>query len=283
MNIIKGRTSPAIRACIYGVHGIGKSTFACAHPRALALDYERGLEEIGVDRVRAPDNWKASLELIREACSGPGDHQAVVIDTADKLEVQAAALVCQEGKKKTLADFDWGQGHAALEVKWRELLFILEGASDKGRAVILVAHVQSKEVKDPTLGSYAKFIPAMNAKPWAATAQWADAVLFANYEAGMYEGRAVMTGERFLYTQAGTGYDAKNRWGLPKALPLRWEDFSSAVASYRRPAEAVVKSILSLAKTDEDRKKAQEFIEKASGDVPRLVAVESALLKKVSA
>jgi hypothetical protein len=288
MNVIKGKTHPAPRVLIYGVHGVGKSSFACSHPGTLAIDYEDGLDEIGPDRIKAPPTWKGSMSLIADVCGGPGDHKAIVIDTADKLEQQAAKDVCDTGKKKTLADFDWGQGHAQLEVKWRELLFVLETARAKGRAVILVAHVKSKDQKDPTLGSYAKYIASMNEKPWLASAQWVDAVLFCNYEAGMFDGRAIMTGDRTLYTQAGTGYDAKNRWGLPPALPLfsggeryTWPKFASLIASMQRSPEEVIASIRSLT-TAETKEKAEEFITKAGSDVPRLVATETALKKKVS-
>lgn len=287
LNIIKGKSHPAGRIAAFGPHGVGKSSWACSHRKVLALDFENGLNEIGPDRITMPRVWGESMPVIREACIGPGDHEAVVIDTVDKLEAQCASAVCIEGKKKTLADFDWGQGHAAEEVKWRELLSLLEGARDKGRTVILVAHVQSKEVKDPTLGTYSRYIAAMNAKPWAATAQWCDAVLFMNYQAGMYEGRAVMTGDRVIYAQAGTGYDAKNRWNLPREMPLYkdgkrygWQDFEETVKAMQREPQDVIGSIRKLVPKD-SLEHAEKTLLEIGSDVPKLIALETALKKRV--
>jgi hypothetical protein len=282
MKLIRGVAHPPARMVVFGPPGVGKSTFACGAPGALALDYEQGLSEIGVDRVVGADTWQGSLALVAEACT-TGDHRTLVIDTIDRLEDQATLEVCREGKKKSLSDFGYGDGFEALATKWRELLFTLESARAHGREVILVAHVQAKVQDDPMLGKYDKFIAALSKRCWAATHRWADAILFANYEQGLIEGRAVMTGARKLYTSAGTGYDAKNRWGLPTALPLSWSDFAQARASAQRTPEEVIASIRSLASHDAAiRATAEQYIIESSGDVARLIRVEAALRKKIT-
>jgi len=287
MNITRGKAHPAPRIVVYGPSGVGKSSFACGvdHPSTtprgdvLALDYEHGLDEIGPARVKGPSSWTESLSLVREACTGPGDHTCVVIDTIDRLEDQATQLVCLEGKKKALSDFGYGDGFEALATKWRELLFLLESARERCRAVILVAHVQQKIQDDPTIGKYDKYVAALQKRCWGSTHRWADAVLFADYERGLFEGRAVMSGARVLYTQAGTGYDAKNRWGLPAAMPLSWGAFDRERASRLRPVEEIVASIKRLARGD-DVAKAESYVKDAGTDAGRLVSIESALLKK---
>lgn len=286
MNIIRGIRHPPARIVVYGPSGVGKSTFACGAPGVLALDYEQGLDEVGPARVEGASTWDASMALIKEACSGPGEHKTVVVDTIDRLEDQATEHVCKVGVKgKAMPDlgaFGYGDGYEALCAKWREMLFVLEGARSKGREVILVAHVQSKTQDDPMLGNYSKWIAALTKRCWGATHRWADAVLFAQYEQGLVESRLVLTGQRILRTVAGSGYDAKNRWGLPAVLPLSWSAFESARASTARTPEEIVASIRALA-NDETRGQAEEFIGKANGDVPRLVAVERALKQKVTA
>jgi AAA domain len=286
MNIIKGKNLPPMRRVVYGPPGVGKTKFACSEPGALALDYEGGVEYLGVDRVLGATTWMESLALIREACEGPGDHKSVVIDTIDKLEAQAATHICSvsgvEGKKgKTLADFGYQGGYKVLAQIWRELLFACQWARGKGRNVTLVAHVQRTTVKDPSLGEYATYIAAIHKDCWSATHQWADAVLFANYEAGIFEGRAIVSGERVLHTVKGTGFEAKHRPNIAPVLPLSWDAYANAVSAANRTADEVVASIRSLA-TPETKDKAEEFITKANGDVLRLVTTESALKKKVS-
>lgn len=282
LSIVRGKTFPAARRVLYGPPGVGKSSFACSEPGALALDYERGLEHIGVDRVLGASTWTATLAMCKEACSGPGEHRAVVIDTIDRLEDQATSEVCREGKKKSLADFGYGDGFEALATKWRELLYVLESASAAGRSVTLVAHVQNKPQDDPTLGKYGKFIATLQKRCWSATHQWADAVLFANYEAGMVDGRAIMTGARLLYTQAATGFDAKHRPNIAAVLPLDWQAYSDAVAGSQRELSEVLQSIEKLSLVSpETREKAKDFVQKANGNVSRLVAIEKALMSKV--
>jgi hypothetical protein len=282
MNIIRGRSTPAPRRIIYGPPGVGKSTFACAEPGALALDYEDGLDAIGADRVKGARTWSETVALAREACTGPGEHRAVIVDTIDRLEDQATLLVCAEGKKKSLADFGYGDGYEALATKWRELLFVLEGAREHGRAVTLVAHVQNKPVDDPTMGTYGKYIATLQKRCWTSTHRWADAVLFANYEGGLVEGRAILTGARKLYTQAATGFDAKHRPNIASPLPLSWEAYAEAVSASQRTVEEILLAISKLT-TKETAEKVNDYITKANGDVLRLASIESALRKKVSA
>lgn len=284
MNITRGVRHPPARMVVFGPSGVGKSTFACSAPGVLALDYEQGLDEIGPARVAGASTWDGSLALVREACSGPGEHSTVVVDTLDRIEDQATEHVCKVGVKgKPMADlgaFGYGDGYEALCAKWRELLFVLEGARQKGREVILVAHVQNKTENDPQLGSYGKYIAALTKRCWGATHRWADAVLFAQYEQGLVDGRAVLTGERILRTVAGSGYDAKNRWQIDPVLPLSWVAFDAARKEMQRTPDEVKASIAGLV-TDETKVKADEFVRNAGQDVRALVLIERALRKKV--
>jgi hypothetical protein len=287
MKIITGKLYPPERIVVYGPSGCGKSSFACgvdwpaSAPRAdvLALDYENGLDQIGASRVRGGATWDESMALMREASTGAGDHKCIVIDTIDRLEDQATKLVCQEGKKKSLADFGFGDGYEALVTKWREMLFLLESAREKQRAVILLAHVQQRPQDDPTIGKYDKYVAALQKRCWGATHRWADAVLFVDYERGLVDGRAVMTGQRNLYAVAGSGFDAKNRWGLPAAMPLSWGIFAKEKARRLRESQEIIDAIRALAKGD-DAAKAEEFLKSAGTDVARLCSIETALLKK---
>lgn len=288
LSIIKGKTNPSPRRVIAGPPGVGKSSFACAEPRVIAIDNEDGLHHIGVDRVVGADNWLASLALVREACEGPGDHLGVVVDTIDKLEGQAAKYICAKGidgkRKDTLADYGYQDGFKALAQVWRELLFALEGARAKGRSVTLVSHVQRVKVNDPTIGEYSEWIAAIHKDCWSTTHQWADAVLFAQYEQGLVEGRAIMTGNRILHTQAITGFRAKHRPNIAPVLPLSWEAYAAAVSASQRTAEEVLESIrtMALVADEETQAKAEGFIEKAAGDVLQLAKVEAAMRKKVT-
>ena len=282
MKVIRGKATVAGRTLVYGPPGVGKSTLACSAPGALALDYEHGLNEIGPDRVDGAESWPDSLALVREACAVQGG--ALAIDTIDSIEDQAIKMLCKKAGKESLSDFGYGKGDDALLMVWRELLAVLETARANGREVILVAHVQSKDHKDPMLGSYAKNIAQLRQKTWGATHRWCDNVLFLSHEAGLTpDGRAVMTGRRVLYTQAGSGFDAKNRWGLPAMIDLTGRNWSSVVASRRSPSaiRVAIEAATSLLDAPTQTRVMADMVS-AKDDVETLLAIETAVKEKLS-
>lgn len=290
MNIVRGRSWGPMRRVIYGPPGVGKSTFACRGELGckgvLALDYESGLDQIGPDRVAGPTTWAGTLALVREAVESRGDWDTVVIDTADKLEEQAAKELCAKAKKEFLTDFGYGDGYFAVAAKWRELLSILEGARAKGRSVHLVGHVQASTVRDPTLPrDHQKFIAALTKHSWGATHQWADAILFADYERGMSESRAVMTGERVLCTVAGTGFDAKHRPNIRSRLPLSWVAYEREFRRFERSCKQILEAIRSKAssapKGSIDEAAFRAAVDAAGEDVEKLVRIECKLEEKI--
>lgn len=290
MNPTRGRVLAPHRIVIYGKPGVGKTSWACGveHPSTrarddvLVLDYESGTNELDVLRERGAETWERTLSLVDEACRSKGYWKTIVIDTIDRLEDQATAEVCRVGKKSSLADFSYGDGFEALAARWRELLQRLEGARAHGRSVVLVAHVQQKLQDDPTLGKYDRYIPALAKRSWGATNRWADAVLFAAPEMGLdANGRAITTGKRLLHTEEGTGYEAKNRWGLPRSMPLSPNEFHSELSRLQRTADEVRASIRSMA-TGDLLTKAEGFMALDGDDVRRLCVTERALQKKLA-
>lgn len=284
MKIIKGRSAPPLRLMIYGPPGVGKSTFACAAPGVLAIDYEHGLDAIGPDRVEGPREWEPALELLREACTGPGQHTTVVVDTVDALADVATRTICAKGTSKgkkvdSLAEFGYGDGFEILASYWRNLLFVLEGARSHGRAVHLVAHVKRENVDDPQVGRYAAWQAALPKLCWADTHRWCDDVLFANYEMAVADksNRAFHTQRRLLYTVAGTGYAAKNRGELPSELPLSWTEYAKARARETRTAAELIESIRAI---PFDAEKIQAALERAGNDVALLSQLERKLQEK---
>jgi hypothetical protein len=264
---------------LYGPEGVGKSTFA---GRGLVLDYERGTSHLDVARVEGARDWASSLKLAEEACVSKGDWTDVTIDTVDKLEEQATRAVIAEGKKgqKSLGDFGYGDGYEALVTKWRELLFVLESAAAHGRTVWLVAHVQRTTVNDPTLGEYALYTGSLQKRDWNATAQWADSVLFSNYETVIKDGRQMMTGNRLLFTTKGAGFSAKHRPNIAPVLPLDYDAYAAELAKLERSPQSIRESI--LAECPADMLERINAVLKSDGDdVAALCATEATLKRKL--
>ena len=67
LNITRGVVPCAQKVVVYGVEGIGKTTFASKFPDPLFIDVEGGTKHLDVARVDpAPQSWTALMEIIRE-------------------------------------------------------------------------------------------------------------------------------------------------------------------------------------------------------------------------
>jgi hypothetical protein len=232
--IQSGRQRKPITACVYGVPGVGKTTFGASAPNPLVCCLERGADGLDVAKLPAPESWESFVGDLRELANTDHGFKTLVVDTLDALEVLAVQYVCQKGGKPTLADFSWGAGYALLTQEWRLFLKALEFLRDKrGMNIVLIAHEHRKAFADPELGSFEMYRPKLQDKVWALTNEWCDAVLFAQFDQALLEkdgqkARAIVSGRRILRTQRGTGYVAKNRFGLPDVIDLDWKTFEAA-------------------------------------------------------
>ena len=102
----------------------------------------------------------------------------------------------------------------------RDLLPLLNAITDRGIAVILLAHAANTKITTPE--GYDVRLAAPDIPQWIAPTfvEWADAVLYASRET---------TGERVLTTEGTSNVTAKNRYGLPSKVGLSWKDLSDAI------------------------------------------------------
>ena len=88
MNITTGKLQPrGLRAVIYGVEGIGKTTLASKLEKPLFLDLEKG--SFGLDTARIDgtgESWQGVLGLIENLKRDHRGYRTFVVDSADKLE-----------------------------------------------------------------------------------------------------------------------------------------------------------------------------------------------------
>ena len=272
------------RVLIYAPPGTGKTTLAASAPRALIIDFDRGADQTSAARIAGPSSWSESLSLIRSISSDAHDYQTLVVDTVDPLEELASRHVCEEAKKKTLADFGYGAGYEALAAEWRLMLGALDGCRSRGMSIVLLGHSIVRQSNDPQLGGYDQFVPQLQKKTWAMTSRWCDVVGFANFDAARLEDerRAIVTGERMLWTTRGTGFEAKNRYGLPAKLPLSWPALAAGIRAGTQSAAEIRARITALAAGTEHEARAALFVADAGDDPRKLDAIEAALAAKIS-
>ena len=237
--LIKGRQERPLRALLYGVEGVGKSTFGAMAPDAIFLGAEDGTAHLDVTRFPAPTSWTDILDAIRVLGTEGHAFKTLVIDTLDWAEPMLWKRICERDGKKDVEDYGYGKGYTAALDQWRVFLAYLERLRDKKQMhVILLAHSWIKPFKNPEGDDFDRYELKINNKAGGLVKEWCDHVLFANYETFASKDektkriKGVSTGARLIYTTRTAAYDAKNRADLPESLPLDWSEFYAAVKAH---------------------------------------------------
>ncbi len=229
MNISKGKQKQAVRAVIYGVEGIGKSTFAAGLPSPLFLDLEKGTSHLDVARADV-ETW-ADLELALTECLTT-DFETIVIDTADWAEAACAEMVLKKHNKKSIEDFGFGKGYVILAEEFRKIIARAEALVSRGKNVVFLAHskIVRQSPPDQTDG-FDRYELKLAKQVSPILKEWADLLGFANFKTQVVEGsdgRNKITGgkERILHLEHSAAWDAKNRFGLPASIAFASDQIS---------------------------------------------------------
>ncbi len=233
MNISKGKVTKAQKVVAYGPEGIGKSTFFSQFPDPLFSDVEESTRDLDVRRFTdKAESFAALLEQAKFVRDNPDVCKSYIVDTADWAERLAVKDVCNRANKQGIEDFGYGKGYMYVYEEFGKLLNILSEIVDKGINVGIAAHATMRKFEQPDeFGSYdrweLKLINSPKCSIAAMLKEWADMVLFANYETFIVtddnKKAKAQGGKRVMYTSHHPCWDAKNRKGLPEKLPF---DFS---------------------------------------------------------
>lgn len=285
-DIIKGKLVRPLRLLVYGVEGIGKTTFAGDTPRAIFLCSESGTEQLDTHRFPTAKTYSEVLDYIRFLGTERHDYQTLVIDTLDWVEPLIWNHICRRDKKADIEDYGWAKGYVVAMTEWRELCVYLSALRANGMHVVIVAHSQVKTFKNPEGDDFDRYEMALHKFPSALWKQWCDDVLFANYDVLAYKDSAratskpkgVSLGKRILHTQRSAAFDAKNRHCLPKELELSWPAYWEAVnkAYTQTPEEIRTRIWQKLPGLPRDAAdKATEFVGANSENASKLLALEA--------
>lgn len=259
--VTKGKIAKPIRALLYGVEGVGKSTFGANAPSPIVLGTESGTAELDVARFADPDSWADVMAAVDELRTEAHDYKTLVIDTLDWLEPLCWARVCErpdeKGKRReSIEDFGYGKGYTAALDEWRLLLARLEQLrAARGMNVIMLAHSWIKPFKNPEGDDFDRYELKLHAKAGGLLKEWCDAVLFAHYETLTDKDRnkrvrGISTGARLIHTTRTAAWDAKNRYDLPDTMPLDWSAFADAVVAHRPADPAAIRDSIAEMLTD---------------------------------
>lgn len=237
--IQSGTQKRAIKCTIYGPEGIGKSSLAAQFPDPLFIDTEDSTIHMDVKRLKKPSSWTELIQMLNwvkqsRPCS------TIIIDTADWAQTLAEKEVINEKGVNSIEDIGYGKGYVLMRDKFGNMLDKLSEIKDVGINVVLTAHSQIKKFEDPAeMGAYDRYELKLAEKSNASIAgvvkEWADMVLFLNYEiisvkaSDMGDKYKAQGGKRVMHTTHHPAWDAKNRYGLPDKLPLDFTAISGVI------------------------------------------------------
>lgn len=222
----------------HGVPGVGKTSLWAYAPDPLFLMVkdEVGLQTL-IDKGRVPNvqhfpEPAQSMEHVNAACdaiiSGQVKCKTFIIDTGNSVETLIHSQVTEECYNNDKSQFM--QFHAGFETSLPYVInFIskLRKIRAKGIAVSILCHTRVKTFKNPLGSDYDRYVPQVHEKTWELLNNFADMVLFANYEVTeqqkVSKGKikaAPVASQAYLYPVRTAAYDAKNRHGLTGRISM---------------------------------------------------------------
>lgn len=221
----------------YGVHGIGKSTWAAGASNPIFIQLEEGLNTLDVVKTPRLDSIDQVFEWIHVLIKEEHPYSECVMDSIDHFEGLVHKKVREVYGDAIFTDF--GKGYRYSIPYFEQLIEGLTILRDKrNMAIILLGHAKIFQFNSPDQPAYDRYAPDLHESAARYIEECMDCVLFANYKIfvskedvgfGKKEGKATGKGDRVVYTQERPPYRAKNRYNLPLELPMSYDAFTRAV------------------------------------------------------
>lgn len=245
IKIKKVNPNKPVKVIMYGETGVGKSTFAANAPNPIGISPEGGLDLVKrqdgaeLEQFENIATWDQLIGAIDFLIKEDHAYKTLVIDTADWVEKLAhAKIIGSSGKDINRVNGGYGSGLRDTERLHMELISKLTQLWNNGMHIVVTAHYQVKEVKDPeSIHDYDRYQIKCDERVASIWREWSTALLFAKFEVLTHQkeeqnrARAVGDGERLVCTQNRPAYQAKNRYNMPAVLPFT-EDFWSVFIGY---------------------------------------------------
>jgi len=253
------------RYVLHAVEGWGKTSFGAQTPRPIFIEtrQETGLETL-IDNGRLPEvphfpevtSWEMLLGAIETLTVESHEYRTLVIDTLNGAERLCHEHVCARdfGGDWTDRGFEgYKRGYEVSLADWRGFLVALDRLrAERRMSLVCLCHTKIETFKNPTGPDYDRFQGALYKSTAALTNQWADVVLFGNFEVsvtavqenkktGVQKGKGTGSA-RILYCQQDASMVCKNRLGLPAEIDMgstaaeAWANFLAAVKQGREAA-----------------------------------------------
>ena len=217
----RGKVAKPRRICVYGSHGVGKTTWASRFPDALVIATEDGSGDIDVARLSV-DSALDVLQAANEASTS--EFKTIIIDSIDWFEKFVEDALHAEGFQQ-----DFGKGTVEVARRIGKLFEQLDLCIANGKTVILIAHEETKKVESVSGASWDRVQPKLSKKACGRLLEWADEVLHAEIETfvsskdegfGRERGIATTSGRRILKSDSHPSYVSKRRIPLADKIDM---------------------------------------------------------------
>lgn len=253
-NVTRGKIKRPYLVLVYGPDGVGKTTFGAEAPDPIFLGSERGTDNLDVARFPSPKSWVDVEGAMLELVKGKHEFRTLVIDSLDWLEPMLHAKICKAHNVRSIELASGGYGKGYIEalndwVNFKNALNLLR--DERNMNIVLLAHADTITHHDPqTQMEYKRHELKLHKKASAMFREFVDAVLFISYKTyGKKDGQRTLAlgdGTRVMFTERRPGFDAKNRYGLPPAMPMiLGESWSNFVAAAERGVPESLESLTS--------------------------------------
>lgn len=261
--ISRGGSGLPSRLIFYGIPSIGKTSFGASAPDPI-FSMTRGetglltLIDNGIvpptDHFAEAMTWEELRGQVEWLTDSPTGNKAYVLDTLNGAARLCFDHVVAESFNGSITAFGaYGKGMDVLIAEWIRFITSLDRLRERRRmGIIALCHMKIKSFKNPDGDDFDRYTPDLEDKLWGPAFNWADMVLFANFETfakkekGAMRAKGVGGTGRVIYTQRTAAFDAKEKGGLPAEIPMLpgtaggWRAFVEAgrVAREKRQAAA---------------------------------------------
>lgn len=219
LDLIKyGKSVDAPRIILYGMEGIGKSTFAANFPSPIFIQTEDGLSNIDCAKFPLAESFEQAYEYVKAIDDEENDFQTIVIDSLDWLERLIWDEVSRDEKVANIEKIGYGKGYGMALNYWRRFLDVLSSLHAKNKIVLMLAHAVAEDYSDPEVSSLKRFTPRLHKTARSLVAEYVDVILLATRQFGAAKGD--VNNPRIVRTEASPFQVAKSRYNIPAEMPL---------------------------------------------------------------